>query len=134
MKQCILIIDDNRAMSTFLFHLLGDSHEVITKESAEEAVNWLNDQNIPNLIISDYELEGISGYQLLKLLKSSVSYQAIPFLMLSGKSKVDYRVECLQAGAEEFVLKPFNPAELKLRVERILQSRLNKSVGKISAQ
>lgn len=121
MEHCILVIEDNIMMRKFLSHFLRKKYNVVVKESAEDALIWLNERNYPDLIISDYELEGISGFDLLERLQISGLYQKIPFLILSGRGKSENRIKCLEAGATDFVVKPFNPVELELKVSRILQ-------------
>ncbi|MEM6845417.1 MAG: response regulator [Bacteroidota bacterium] len=121
MEYCILVIDDNKMMRTFLSHLLSEEYEVVEKESAEDALIWLDERNYPDLIISDYELHGLNGCDLLERLQASEFYKKIPFIILSGKGKSENRIKCLEAGAKDFIVKPFNPIELKLRISRLIQ-------------
>lgn len=121
MEYSILVIDDNKMMRTFLSHLLSEEYEVVEKESAEEALVWLDQRNYPDLIISDFELNGLNGCALLEKLQDSEFYKKIPFIILSGKGKSENRIKCLEAGAKDFIVKPFNPVELKLRVSRLIQ-------------
>lgn len=123
MTHCILVVEDNSMMRTFLSHLLGKKYRVEVVESAEEALVWLDDRNYPDLIISDYELEGKSGFELLERLQTSGFYQKIPFVILSGQGKSENRIKCLEAGAADFVVKPFNPVELELRISRLIQDK-----------
>lgn len=125
MKGQILVIEDNKMMRSFLTHLFGKKNEVIAKSSAEDALIWLNDGHSPEVIISDYQLEGMSGFELLERLQSSGFYKDIPFVMLSGKSKSDNRIKCLEAGAADFIIKPFNPVELELKIHKLLQTKLS---------
>ncbi len=122
MNYTILVIDDNQMMRAFLSHLFDKQNEVVIKNSAEEALVWLNGKNRPDIIITDYELEGMSGFELLKKLKDSDTYRHMPVVILSGKGRSDYRTECLQAGAADFVVKPFNPADLEQNIMQIIQS------------
>ena len=121
MKEQLLFIDDNPMMGGFLSHLFGKKYEVMWCTNAEEGLAWLNDHNIPSLVICDYELTGMSGLDFLKNIKSTGFFKDIPVIMLSGKSSSDNRIECLRAGAEDFILKPFNPTELNVRVENLLR-------------
>ncbi|MEQ8469742.1 MAG: response regulator transcription factor [Marinoscillum sp.] len=120
MQRQILLIDDNPMMGGFLSHLFGKKYDVMWCTQAEEALVWLQDRNIPDLIISDYELMGMSGYDFLIEIKKTGFFKEIPVIMLSGKSDSQNRIQCLQAGAEDFIMKPFNPAELELKVENLL--------------
>nr|WKN34478.1 response regulator [Tunicatimonas sp. TK19036] len=123
MKHCILVVEDNVMMRKFLSHLFAKKYEVIVKASAEEALIWLDERNYPDLIISDYELDGLSGFELLERLQISGLYQKIPFVILSGQGKSEFRIKCLEAGAADFIVKPFNPVELELKMSRIIQDK-----------
>lgn len=88
--------------------------------NAEEALGWLGDQHIPSLIICDYELPGMNGLEFLKRVKSTGFFKEIPVIMLSGKVSNENRINCLEVGAEDFVIKPFNPSELRIKVQNLL--------------
>ena len=124
MKYRLLVVDDNKMMRHFLLHLFGKKNEVVAVESAEEAISWLNSHELPDLVIADYNLEGISGFDLLERLKLGEAYQSLPVIILSGNGQSNTRIQCLQAGAADFVTKPFNPLELELKVERLARNRL----------
>ena len=127
MKHQLLIIDDNKMMRQFLAHLFGKKKQVAVASSAEEAIGWLETHDHPDAIIVDYNLEGISGFDLLERLKLSDAYQGIPIVVISGNGLSDNRIRCLQAGAADFVVKPFNPTELELKVDRLIQNSLSAS-------
>ena len=123
MKKQLLIIDDNPMMGGFLTHLFSKNYETQWCSNAEEALGWLLKRNVPDLIISDYNLTGMSGLDFLNQLKKSGFYKDIPVIMLSGESKSDRRIDCLKSGAEDFIIKPFNPTELELKVDKMLESK-----------
>ena len=127
MKYQLLVIDDNKMMRQFLVHLFKKKNEVVAASSAEEAIHWLENNEQPDAIIVDYNLEGISGFDLLERLKMSEAYQGIPIVVISGSGQSDNRIRCLQAGAADFVVKPFNPLELELKVDRLLQDSVSAS-------
>lgn len=123
MKHCILVIEDNVMMRKFLSNLLGKKYKVVVKESAEKALAWLDQKNSPDLIISDYELDGISGFDLLERLQLFEAYENTPFLLISGRFNKENHTRCLKAGAVDFIVKPFDPVELELKVSQIIQDR-----------
>ena len=124
MKYQLLVIDDNKMMRHFLVHLFEKKNNVVAISSAEEAIDWLDNHDLPDAIIADYNLDGISGFDLLERLKLSEAYQSVPIIVLSGNGQSDNRIRCLQAGAADFVVKPFNPLELELKVERLISNRI----------
>lgn len=123
MKKELLFIDDNPMMGGFLSHLFGKAFEVKWCSTAEDALSSLQDNYSPDLIICDYELSGINGYEFLQNVKSSGLHKDIPVLMLSGKGTSENRIKCLKEGAEDFILKPFNPTELNLKVINVLKKQ-----------
>ncbi|RME96570.1 MAG: response regulator [Bacteroidetes bacterium] len=117
MKQQLLVVDDSEMMRSFLAHYFGKHYLVHTVGHASQAWQWLDDGHFPSVILLDLRLPQISGYELLCQLKSSVLFNEIPVIMLSSVNKSQERVRCLQAGAADYVLKPFNPKELELRLQ-----------------
>lgn len=120
MKKQILLIDDNPMMGGFLSHMFGKEYNVMWCTTAEEALSWLHKRNLPNLILCDFEMTGMSGLDFVHEIKRTGFYKDIPVIMLSGKSSSEDRIKCLKAGAEDFVVKPFNPTELNIKVANIL--------------
>ncbi|MBV6647143.1 MAG: response regulator [Cyclobacteriaceae bacterium] len=116
----LVVVDDNQMMREFLRNFFCKDYLVDTYESAEEVMTAIRFDDIPHLMVVDYELAGLDGFELLKTLKSSGFYRRIPIFFLSGKSESDKRIACLQEGAEDFITKPFNPMELSLKIKRAL--------------
>lgn len=108
----MLIVDDNEIMQSFLHYLLEPSFDLQTARNAEEALFFLNESLVvPDLILVDFDLEGMNGLEMLVKLKSSKKYKQIPVVILSGKKS--YEAACLNAGAARYVVKPFIPADLQ---------------------
>jgi len=115
----ILAIDDELSMRTLLEFFLKETYEVVTIASGEEALEWL-DQTIPDLIISDIEMRGMDGFEFLKQVRLRGYTKHTPVIMLSGKSESKERVKCYQLGAQDYLIKPFNPEELNELVKKNL--------------
>ena len=111
-------------MRHFLTQLLGRTHAVTTASSAEEALIRLQTNKRIDLVLTDYNLEGMSGFSLLKQIKASSQLSNIPVVILSGEGQSENRIKCLQAGAADFVNKPFNPLELELKINRLLEQQI----------
>jgi len=118
----IFIVDDNEMMRAFLENFFEKNYEVVSFASGEEALASLHTQTKPDLLLLDFELEGISGYDTMKSLKASELFKDVPVMFLSGKQKSEIRIVCLKAGAADFISKPFNPMELSLKIEKHLSS------------
>ena len=112
----ILIIDDSLPVRKILEAVLGKSNEVTPKENGQEAMEWLQQGNIPDLIVCDIQMPIMSGEEFVKEVKSSGYFKEIPIIMLSGIESSEERIKMLKLGTNDYLVKPFNPEELKLKV------------------
>ncbi|CAD5255966.1 MULTISPECIES: PleD family two-component system response regulator [unclassified Imperialibacter] len=127
MKSKLLIIDDNEMMRSFLKHILANNFDAEVVSSGEEALEVLHDKaRTPELILADFDLDGMNGLELLIYLKSSAVYKQVPVVILSGKGNSNNRINCLKAGASDFITKPFNPVELQVKIQGILETNRTK--------
>jgi DNA-binding response OmpR family regulator len=108
-------------MMALLKNIFNPRFNIFSASNGHEALEWLQMGNIPNVIISDLKMPKMNGIEFLKNLRESAFYQNIPLIMLSGEEKSSERINCLQMGANDFVLKPFNPEELIIRVKKLLK-------------
>jgi len=127
MKPTILIVDDELPIRRLLEFFLSTNYNVIVKEDVPEAMNWLIKGNKPDAMILDIEMPVYSGKDLLKIVREDNSNINIPIIMLSGNEKTAERIECLNLGADDYLIKPFNPQELEARVNN-LYSKSQRSV------
>lgn len=121
MKPSLLFIDDSEMMCQFLVQYFGSRYRVKAFPRAKLAWQWLNEGHLPDLIILDLILPETKGFDLLIQLKASAFFSDIPVIILSSIDTSDQRVKCLQAGAVDYLIKPFNPEELECRVRFQLQ-------------
>lgn len=118
-KDTILLIDDCEMMRRFLAPIFTEKYNVVSQGNASEAVLWLKTNPAPAAILLDYELPEMTGIELLKHLRQNEESSNIPVLMLSGVKDTERRWQCIEAGANDFLAKPFHPKELALRVNMI---------------
>jgi DNA-binding response OmpR family regulator len=123
----ILIIEDDNYMQLILKKFLGKAYEIEICPSALEALSFLQSGNIPDLVISDLNTPNLSGLDFISQLHSSDFFKSIPVIIVSGEDSSEVRVRCLNTGADDFIVKPFNPAELEARIRALLR-RIGKSV------
>ena len=121
MKKKILIAEDNYNIRLLLNEFLKSDYEVISFDDGSGVMNWLDKGNIPDMIISDIMMPTINGWDLVNNLKLSVFYKNIPVLVLSGIEKSQERIKFLEAGVDEYMMKPFSPQELKARINNIFK-------------
>jgi DNA-binding response OmpR family regulator len=129
MKPTIFIVEDNLMMREFLRNFFAEDYQVKVFEQASQALFEITTQKKPDLLLLDYEMEGLNGFELLRKIKQSGLHQNIPVMFLSGKQKSDIRIQCLEEGADDFLAKPFNPAELNLRVKNIINRNQSVSIS-----
>ncbi|MDB5115995.1 MAG: mprA 5 [Mucilaginibacter sp.] len=117
----ILIIEDDAYMQLILSEFLNNVYKIETCNNVVDAINYLQSGNMPDLIISDLNTPNISGLELISQLKSSSFFKSIPIIIISGDDSSDKRIKCLNTGADDYIVKPFNPAELEARIRVILK-------------
>ena len=120
-QQKVIIIEDDFAIKTLICAVLENSFAVSAFENPIDALAFLHKGNMPDIIISDLNTPEMTGYELLVQLKTSNFFNTIPVLILSGEEGSETRIKCLEAGADDYILKPFNPRELEARINVILK-------------
>ncbi len=124
----ILVVDDTAFMVAVISAALrGEGHEVSTASSGEEALELLKTIK-PELILLDGIMTGMSGYEVLSVLRSDFRYNLTPIIMLTGQSDDEEKFKSLEMGADDYIVKPFNNRELVARVRNTLL-RLERSRG-----
>jgi DNA-binding response OmpR family regulator len=121
MKETLLIIDDECIVRKILQRFLGTDYAVVAASDGTEAIKWLAAGNKASLIISDLTMPRMDGLELIKRVRSGGTYRDVPIIILSGLDSSSDRISCLELGADDYLVKPFNPQELKLRVRNILK-------------
>ncbi|TSJ40764.1 response regulator transcription factor [Mucilaginibacter corticis] len=117
----ILIIEDDAYMQLILSEFLNETYKIETCDTVLDALTYLQNGNMPDLIISDLNTPQISGLELIDQLKASDFFKSIPIIMISGDDSSDKRIKCLNSGADDYIVKPFNPAELEARIRVVLK-------------
>ncbi len=119
-KSKILVVDDEpEAVELVEFNLKGAGYEVSTASDGAEALNKAR-RIQPNLVILDVMMPEIDGMEVCKLLRRDPVTSGIPIIMLTAKASEVDRVLGLELGADDYVVKPFSPRELVLRVKKLL--------------
>ncbi|MGC1188431.1 MAG: ATP-binding protein [Candidatus Acidiferrales bacterium] len=111
----ILLADDNADMRDYVQRLLSAQYEVVAVADGESALNSAR-QRRPDLILSDIMMPRLDGFGLLRAVRSDQDLKSIPVVLLSARSGEESRVEGLDAGADDYLVKPFSARELVARV------------------
>lgn len=116
----ILIAEDEKDIRDLVsFTLQFAGHEVLSTTNGEEAYQAAQ-KELPDLILLDVRMPRMNGYEVCKLIKSNNSTQHIPVVFLSAKGQESEVETGLEAGAEEYILKPFSPDQLTDQVTGVL--------------
>lgn len=120
-KKTILIIDDKPTIAKIVSIYLSNDYNFIYFDSPIKAISWLQEGILPDLIITDLRMPDMNGSDFLKYLKNNELFKHIPVIILSSEDSSSERVRLLSNGADDYIIKPFNPLELKIRVNKILK-------------
>lgn len=119
-KKTLLIVDDEPAIRLILEHYFANDYEVVLTANGQEALNWLRAGNNTDAIVADYEMPLLNGLDFIRALRAWPAYESVPLLMLSGTDETSKKIQCLRAGADDYLVKPFNPEELEIRLQKVL--------------
>ncbi len=123
MKKNVLIIDDELSIRILLENYLKKDYNVVTKNDGMDALKWMEEGNIPDLIVADIQMPNLDGYEFIKNIRASGFFKHIPIIMLSGIESSSEKIKCLKLGANDYIVKPFNPEELSVRIEILLSRK-----------
>jgi signal transduction histidine kinase/ligand-binding sensor domain-containing protein/DNA-binding response OmpR family regulator len=121
-SQSILIIDDDEQIREYIVRIFSERFTVYQSGNAEEGLR-LAQKYIPDIIISDINMHGMSGIELCKLIKDTSALSHIPVILLTGSSSLETKLQGVEGGADDYITKPFEKELLVARVITILKSR-----------
>ena len=121
MKMTILIVDDYKTMLRIIRNLLKQLgfNNVDEATDGAAALQKLRGKEY-NLVISDWNMEPMTGYQLLKEIRSDEKMQETPFIMITAESKTENVIAAKKAGVNNYIVKPFNAATLKTKMTSVI--------------
>ncbi len=139
MQYRLMVVDDSKFIVTILSNLLSkNGYAVKSYISAEDAISEI-ETFAPHLILSDYNMPGMNGFNFCERVKSSEKTKDIKFILLTAVDDVDAKVRCFEIGADDYILKPFNHEEVLARVKthislKQLQDDLTQALNKIEQE
>ena len=121
MKQSILLIEDDPSLIELVrYNLEAENFSVSVANDGENGL-WAIKQQDYDLVILDWMLPNLSGIAILREIRRMVGRGRIPVLMLTARGEEADKVQGIEAGADDYVVKPFSPAELIARIKALLR-------------
>ena len=118
----ILIVEDNNDMRQFIKENIQINYKVIESADGEDGLKKAL-ENIPDLIISDVLMPKLNGYEFCTKVKTDERTSHIPVILLTSKAETNSRIKGLETGVDDYLTKPFNSAELLLRIKNLIDQR-----------
>ena len=118
----ILLVEDNQDVAFYIGDLLKDRYRLLYardgKEGLEKAIEYM-----PDLILTDLMMPGMDGFDLCREIRNSIILNHIPIIIITAKSEDVDKIQGIEAGADAYLLKPFNTNELYVRIDKLLEQR-----------
>lgn len=118
----ILIVEDSSDVREYIYSLLQNDYNIFQADSAEAGITKAGDL-MPDLIISDIMMPGTDGLEFCRQIKSNLQTSHIPVILLTAKVSKQNKIEGLETGADDYVTKPFDFAELSARIKNLIEQR-----------
>jgi adenylate cyclase len=119
----ILVVDDNAANRDVLARrLMREGHQVVTAADGASVLELVAGRDF-DLVLLDLIMPGMSGFELLRRLKAARHTSDVPVIVISALDELDSVVRCIEAGAEDYLTKPFNPVLLRARIGASLEKK-----------
>ncbi len=112
----VLVVDDNADMRAYLARLLEPYFTVTTALNGQDALNKLNNGQLPALVVSDIMMPVMDGKEMLAQIRSNPRMLRLPVIFLSARAGAESRIDGLEAGADDYLVKPFSAAELLTKI------------------
>ncbi len=123
MDKSLLLVEDCPMMTRFLGSYFRQQYRLSAVPNPLAALLWLKTNPTPDAIVLDYNLPEMSGLEMLRHLRQRRSWAEVPVIVLSGVKDMEKRWQCLDAGAQDFLAKPFHPKELGLRIQALFSAK-----------
>ena len=120
-------MEDDEPMCWLLEVILKDDFDVTFMQDGLSGMKWLSEGNVPSLILCDFVLPKINGFDFLSSLSKSGVFSEIPVVMFSSRTDEGFKKRCLEAGASGYLEKPFDPPQLLNIIDEVLNNTIKSS-------
>jgi two-component system, OmpR family, phosphate regulon response regulator PhoB len=123
MAATILVVEDEPAIQELIaFNLKQAGHQALRADNAEHALKLVQSA-LPDLVLLDWMLPGLSGIELARRLRADKRTRTVPIIMLTARTEEQDKLQGLDTGADDYITKPFSPRELTARIKAVLRRR-----------
>ncbi|MEO1715139.1 MAG: response regulator, partial [Bacteroidota bacterium] len=122
LRARVLIVEDNPDLQQYTRMILENDYQISTAGNGREALNFLQNEEKPDLIIADVMMPEMDGMELLAEVKGSDQWQHIPMILLTAQQSMEVKIEALRIGVDDYLTKPFQAVELKARVDNLMRN------------
>jgi len=123
MPATVLVVEDEPAIQELIaFNLKQAGHQPLRADTAEQAIRLVQEA-LPDLVLLDWMLPGLSGMEFARRLRADRRTKSIPIIMLTARADEEDKLTGLDTGADDYITKPFSPRELNARVKALLRRR-----------
>ena len=130
----VLLADDNAEMRSFIRRLLAQDYDVEVVADGSAALEAMR-RTRPNVVVTDLVMPNIDGIALVKAIRADDSLRTLPVIVVTERGELDARVEGREAGADDYLVKPFSPRELRARVRAVLElARMREAVERATGR
>jgi len=123
MAATILLVEDEPAIQELIAANLGRAGHHVVRASDAESAQRIVREALPDLVLLDWMLPGMSGIELARRLRADERTRTIPIIMLTARGEEQDKVAGLETGADDYITKPFSPRELVARIKAVLRRR-----------
>jgi signal transduction histidine kinase/ligand-binding sensor domain-containing protein/DNA-binding response OmpR family regulator len=121
-KELVLIVEDDEDVRIFIKDSLGNHFHYLEAENGKEGLK-IAMETIPDMIITDIMMPVMDGNEMTRIIKANQSTSHIPVILLTAKTGQENKIDGLQTGADEYLTKPFDKRELRVRIENLIKLR-----------
>ncbi len=131
MKSTILVVDDDPILRDIYDVMLGDLYNLYLAASGQEALEYLRYYAKPELILLDIMMPGMNGYEMCKMIRDDVFCSHVKIILVSAKVTVEERIQGYEAGADDYITKPFEEKELLAKINVFLRLKNVEEIDKL---
>ena len=121
-REIVLIVEDNKDVRAYIREQLESDYQIMEAENGHEGM-IVAQKTVPDLIVSDLMMPKVDGFQFCKAVRIEEKTSHIPIVMLTAKAAFDDKLEGLEIGVDDYIVKPFNAKELRVRIRNLINQR-----------